>query len=287
MKLSEAFDMYGKYIAIKGQSSRTIEHNDYVKRRLVSIIGDIKLNRLSLDDIYKWKNTMAIGKLPDGSPVKRSQNSLRCDILRVRAMLKYMDIIGEPCLNYRLVPVPKREDIQRTFLNEGEVASMIKSAYSLRNQFIISLLYSSGIRLSEFISLDRDAIKNRSFTVIGKGGKLRLCFIDKRTESLMKKYLKTRTDNCPALVVSNLYKQRMTASNVQLLIRNSAKRAGIDRHITPHVFRHSFATNFISNNGGIKPLAELLGHKSLDTTSIYTHLINNELSKQYSKFHTY
>lgn len=287
MKLSEAFDIYEKYITIKGQSIRTIEHNRYVKKRMVETIGDIKLNKLTIDDIYKWKTSMSIGELPNGRKVKRAQNSLRCDILRIRAMLKYMDIIGESCLNYQLIPVPKREDIQRTFLYENEVTAMIDNAYSLRNKFIISLLYSSGIRLSEFISLDRNSIQQRCFTVVGKGSKLRLCFIDERTEHLMNEYLKTRKDDCPALVVSNLYKQRMTASNVQLLIRNTAKRAGINKIVTPHVFRHSFATNFISNNGGIKPLSELLGHKSLDTTSIYTHIINNELSKQYEQFHTF
>lgn len=230
---------------------------------------------------------MLIGELPNGQKVKRAANSLRCDILRLRAMLKYMGLIGEKCLDYELIPVPKREDVQRTFLREEEVAELIESAYSLRNRFIISLLYSSGIRLSEFLSLDRNSIQNRSFTVVGKGKKLRLCFIDERTEELMNEYLATRHDNCPALVVSNLYKQRMTASTVQLIIRNTAKRAGMDKQITPHVFRHSFATNFIANNGGVKPLSELLGHKSLDTTSIYTHLINNELAKQYEQFHTF
>jgi integrase/recombinase XerD len=287
MKLSEAFDIYAKYITIKGQSIRTVEHNNYVKRRLIEVVGDIKLSKLTINDIYRWKRVMLIGELPNGRKVKRAQNSLRCDILRIRAMLKYMDIIGEKCLNYELIPVPKREDVQRTFLYEDEVQQMIDCAFSFRNKFIISLLYSSGIRLSEFISLDRNAIQQRCFTVVGKGGKLRLCFIDERTEKLMERYLKTRQDDCPALVVSNLYKQRMTASNVQLLVRNSAKRAGIDKPVTPHVFRHSFATNFISNNGGIKPLSELLGHKSLDTTSIYTHIINNELAKQYQQFHSF
>ena len=287
MLISEAFDLYGKYITIKGQSKRTIEHNDYVKRRIVEVVGDIRLSKLTLDDIYKWKHTMLVGKLPNGKTVKRAPNSLRCDILRLRAMLKYMSITGEKCLNYELIPVPKREDVQRTFLYEEEVSAMIESAYSLRNKFIISLLYSSGIRLSEFISLDRDSIQHRCFTVVGKGKKLRLCFIDERTEHLMVAYLATRADNCPALVVSNLYKQRMTPTNVQLLVRNTAKKAGIKKHVTPHVFRHSFATNFISNNGGVKPLSELLGHRSLDTTSIYTHIVNNELSRQYEQFHSF
>lgn len=287
MLISEAFDQYGKYMIIKGQSKRTVEHNDYVKRRIIEVIGDIKLSKLTVDDVYLWKRTMLVGKLPNGKPVKRAPNSLRCDILRLRTMLKYMSIIGEKCLDYELIPVPKREEVQRTFLYPEEVSAMIECAYSLRNKFIISLLYSSGIRLSEFLALDRNSIQNRCFTVVGKGSKLRLCFIDERTEKLMDEYLATRNDDCQALVVSNLYRQRMTASNVQLLIRNSAKRAGIDKVVTPHVFRHSFATNFISNNGGIKPLSELLGHRSLDTTSIYTHIVNNELSTAYARFHSF
>jgi site-specific recombinase XerD len=287
MKLSDAFDMYERYITIEGQSPRTIEHSRYVKKRIIDVVGDKKLAHLCLDDVYRWKSSMLIGRLPNGQMVKRSANSLRCDILRLRAMLKYMGLIGEKCLDYELVPVPKREDVQRTFLHEDEVTTMIDCACSLRNKFIISLLYSSGIRLSELLSLDRNSIQNRTFNVVGKGKKLRLCFIDERTEKLMEQYLATRHDNCPALVVSHLYKQRLTASTVQLIIRNTAKRAGMDKRITPHVFRHSFATNFISNNGGVKPLSELLGHRSLDTTSIYTHLINNELARQYEQFHTF
>ena len=287
MKLSEAFDAYAKYMAIKGQARNTIEHNDYVKRKLIEVVGDIKLNKLTLDDIYEWRRYMSIGELPNGQKIKRAQNSIRSDILRLRAMLRHMEAIGEKCIKYELIPVPKREDVRRTFLYKDEVTMIIENAFSIRNKFIISLLYSSGIRLSELISLDRGDIQNRCFTVVGKGKKLRLCFIDERTEKLMNDYLETRHDDCPALVVSTLYKQRMTASNIQLLVRNAAKRAGIDKHITPHVFRHSFATNFIANNGGIKPLSELLGHRSLDTTSVYTHIINNELSKQYEQFHTF
>ena len=286
MKISEAFDAYGKYMVIEGKSKRAIEHNYYIKKKIIGVVGDIKLNKLSIDHIHRWKSAMLMRELPNGKVVKRMPNSLRCDILRLRSMLKHMERIGENCLDYRLVPIPKHEDIERTFLTAEEVEIMINSAYNLRNKFIISLLYSSGIRLSEFISLDRNSIQDRKFTVIGKGKKLRLCFIDQRTEKLMNEYLATRDDDCAALVVSSLYKQRMTPSNVQLIIRNSAKRAGIDKHVTPHVFRHSFATNFIKNNGGIKPLSLMLGHKNLNTTAIYTHIIDNELEKQYQIYHT-
>jgi site-specific recombinase XerD len=163
---------------------------------------------------------------------------------------------------------------------------MIDNAYNLRNAFIISLLYSSGIRLSELISLNQGQIVDRRFTVIGKGRKPRLCFIDQRTEQLMDQYLASRTDHSDALVVSFEHKERMTATNVQLLIRNSAKRAGINKKVTPHTLRHSFATNFLKNNGNMRYLSAMLGHASLDTTMMYAHVVDQDLQRQYEKYHT-
>lgn len=172
------------------------------------------------------------------------------------------------------------------YVTPEEVRAMIDNAFCVRNKFIISLIYSSGIRLSELLSLNRGQIENMRFTVVGKGNKARLCFIDKRTQNLMEKYLTTRTDNCAALVVSHLYKTRMTSTNVQLLIKNAAKRAGITKKVTPHSLRHGFATNFLQNNGNMRYCQELLGHASLETTMKYTHVTNIELEHQYAKFHT-
>ena len=93
MKISEAFDAYGRYMVLKGRSQRCIEHNDYVKRMMVETLGDIKLKRLTLKDVSEWKKAMTIGELPNGKKIKRADNSLRCDMLAVRVMLKYMDLI--------------------------------------------------------------------------------------------------------------------------------------------------------------------------------------------------
>ena len=286
MKISQAFDLYGYHMALEGQSKRAMDHNDYIKRKVIEELGDIKLKDLTTKSIYQWREAMVYRKLRDGTIVKRKPNSLRADLLRMRCMLKYMGKMGYKCPKYELVPVPRREDNNRVFLTEEEVSKMIQCAWCLKNKFIISLLYSSGIRVSELVSLDRDSILNKSFSVVGKGKKLRLCFIDERTEKLMAEYLATRKDKSKALIVSDLYKDRMSVSNIQLIIRNSAKRAGITKHVTPHTFRHSFATNFVRNNGGIKPLSLMLGHASLNTTAIYTHLEDNELRNYYNQFHT-
>lgn len=286
MLISEAFDMYYQYMSIKGQSVRVLETHDFVKRTLIDVVGDIDIKNLTTKEVHLWKEALSTRKLSIGRTAKRAPNTIRCYIIRLRAVLRYMKLIGEECLNYELVPAPKREAVCRTYLTEKEVTAMIDNAFSLRNKFVISLLYSSGIRLSEMLSLDRDSIRNKRFTVVGKGKKARLCFIDDRTEKIMQEYLASRTDNCPALIVSELYKSRMTPGNVQLLVRNTAERAGIKRRITPHILRHSFATNFISNNGDIRPLSILMGHANLDTTAIYTHIVDNQLEKQYQQFHS-
>ena len=287
MKISEAFDLYKtNYLLIKGLSKRVLEDNKYVADRLIKVVSDKEISELTMDDIAKWGVAISERVLPDGTVVKRSQNTMRNDLTRVKMVLKYLKLRGYNCLEPDLIPIPKREDVVRPFLTADEVNRMIENAYSLRNKFIISLLYSSGIRLSEFLSLNRDSIVNNRFTVVGKGKKSRLCFIDDRTKKLMEEYLATREDDCPALVVSNLYKERMTPTNVQLLIKNSAIRAGIDKKVSPHILRHSFATNFIQNNGNIRYLSSLMGHASINTTTIYTHIVDNDLERQYRLFHS-
>jgi site-specific recombinase XerD len=278
MKISEAFDLYkNNYMLYKSNSKRILENHEYVKDRIIKSLGDIEVEDLTLEDVQKWFSEILVG---------RAWNTVRNDVVRLRVVLKYLDLNGVKCLRAELIPVPKREEVTRDFLTPEEVEAMIDSACNIRSKFVVSLLYSSGIRLSEFLSLDRSSIQDRKFQVVGKGSKLRLCFTDDRTISLMGEYLSTRDDDCEALVVSRIRKERMTATNVQMLIKNAAKAAGINKHVTPHVLRHSFATNFVHNNGNIRYLSTMLGHKSVATTMIYTHVVDNDLEKQYREYHT-
>lgn len=288
MKISEAFDLYkNNYMFIKRMCRRAIETQDSVKKSLIRCLGNIEVANLDMDKVKKWVDSISFYETRDGRMTKRSINTIRNDLFRLKMVLKYLKLFDVDCLNPDLIPMPKREDVIMPFLSPDEVNRMIECASSLRNKFVISLLYSSGIRLAEMISLNRDSINNRRFSVVGKGKKMRLCFIDYRTEELLIEYLNARKDSSPALIVSNRYKDRMTPTNVQLLIKNSAKRAGINKKVTPHTLRHSFATNFLANNGNIRYLATILGHSSVNTTMIYAHIVDNELEKQYELFHSY
>ena len=278
MRLSRAFDLYkANYMIIKKQSRRILESHDTCRRSLCQFLGDIDVAELTTEDIGRW--TKELEKT-------RCTNTIRNYLTRLRVVLDYCQLRDIPALKAALVPIPKRDATVPVFLTENEVEAMLEASYSIRNAFIISLLYSSGIRLSELIQLNRGQIAERRFTVIGKGKKPRLCFIDARTEKLMDVYLRQRTDRNAALIVSNLHKDRMTATNVQLVITNTAKRAGITKHVTPHVLRHSFATNFLKNNGNMRYLSAMLGHASMDTTMMYAHVVDTDLQRQYEKYHT-
>lgn len=278
MLISEAFDMYKHdFIQIQRQSVRTEEMHDFVRKNFVQFIGNKDIEDLSINDIRQWFEKLS---------KTRCSNTVRGYIIKLRRVLEYCSKRGLSTINPDIIPVPKREESIVTYLTEDEVTAMIDNAPNIRSKFIISLLYSSGIRLEELLQLDRNAIYQQKFTVSGKGGKVRLCFIDDRTELLMKEYLGSRNDTCNALVVSLQKKERMTRTNVELLVKNAARRAGISKHVTPHTLRHSYATNFLRNNGNIGYLSKMMGHKSLDTTMVYAHVIDNDLEEQYRKYHS-
>lgn len=278
MLISEAFKEYKYgYIQMRRQSVRTEETHDYVSKNLVEFLGEKEIESLTLDDVRKWFTHL--GRT-------RSSNTVRGYIIKLRCVLKYCQKLGVNTLRPELVPIPKRTNSTPTFLTEQEVADMIAFAPNLRSKFVIALLYSSGIRLAELINLNRDQIFQRKFTVNGKGNKIRLCFIDERTEYLMNEYLKTRIDHSNALIVSTQSKERMTRTNVELMIKNAARRAGITKHVTPHTLRHSFATNFLRNNGNMRYLSVMMGHSSMDTTMMYAHVVDNDLEGQYKKYHS-
>lgn len=278
MRISEGFTKYMNFLLIKGASKDHKIHVAAASRTLIEACGNKEFAELTLDDISNWYKEMRKDK---------SENSCSNYISILRMILKFLKQNDVECLDYSLVPLPKRTPSTPDYLTAKEVSKIIASNNNIRTKFIISLLYSSGIRVSELISLNIGQIKNRQFTVIGKNKKERLCFIDSRTEKLMNEYLETRDDSNDSLIVTR-FKTRPSRMAISQIVKNAVLKSGITgRHITPHTFRHSFATNFISNNGGIRYLSDLLGHSSLSTTAIYTHIVNNDLKMQYSTFHSF
>ena len=279
MRISAAFNGYiNNYLIPKDYRPRQIELYQDSARFLIGFLGDKSVSRLTAQEICAYLDHIRATR-------RLSVNSLSNYVSAIRSVLKWLKATNVKCIDYELIPTPKRTPSIRPYLTAKEVDLLIENAAGIRGKLIISLLYSAGLRVSELCSLNRWDIQNKQFTVIGKGRKLRICFIDNRTESLLEEYLATRTDNDAALILTHL-KRRITPVAVQETVRNTSKRAGIDKHITPHTLRHSFATNFLENNGNLRYLQELLGHSDLSTTQIYTHVTGNALRAAYASYHT-
>lgn len=277
MKISEAFEMYiNEFMQLAGRSENYTNHCHQHGESLIAFLGNKNIEEVTLNDLAEWKKWVSIG---------RSHNTVRTYIGSVRIVFNYARQKGYECLEKESIPMLKREPSVMPFATPEEVAEIISQSDSVRTKFIISFLYASGVRLSEFISLDREQIHDRQFQVIGKGKKKRLCFIDERTERLMEEYLSKRTDCCSALIVTKLG-QRSSPSNIQQIVRRAVESAGIKKKITPHSFRHGHATNMIKNGADIRYVAEDLGHANLSTTMIYTHVMNPDLKEKYQMYHT-
>lgn len=291
MTVAEAFELYRlEYIVFRNQSSKTEEMNRLAMRSLIAFTGDIPVGDLTFDVVRKWKDHISKTK---------GQNTVRGYVLKLRVVLGYLRLKGYTnVLNPEIVGVPKRKSVVVEFISEKEVDRLIDSVFvpvagynkinRYRNRAIIALLYASGIRVSELCSLNRLSIReDGTFTVTGKGDATRLCFTDKRAELFIAAYLALRDDNDPALFVSDITGTRITSGVVQLIFRNASKKGGFDRMVHPHTLRHSFATNLLRNNTNLMYVTKFLGHKSVQTTEMYTHVVNEDLRAIYTDKHTY
>lgn len=287
--ISDAFDLYCvEYIEFRNQSVRTREMCLTACKSLVELTGDIEIEDLSFEHVRRWKAHMSKTK---------SQNTVRGYIIKLRTVLAFLRLKGYDVLNPDLVGVPKRSATVVEFITPEEVNKLIqcifkaKNGYSTlnryRNRAIISLLYASGIRVSELCSLNRLSIQNDgTFTIVGKGGKARLCFTDARTMQYIKEYLNLRNDNDPALFISENTGKRISKDTVEIIFRTAKARTGFEKKIHPHVMRHSFATNLLKNNTNLVYVRDFLGHSSVQTTEMYTHVVNEDLKRIYTQKHT-
>ena len=230
-------------------------------------------------------------------------------IIAIRSWLKYLakkDRKIMPADKIELAKMPSREV---SFLEPSEVERLLEATSSEKNEFaqlrdkaLLEILFSTGLRVSELASLKRDSInlKTREFPVRGKGDKIRIVFLSEAATESLKKYLEKRSDNSKALFIRNdkvgqsIEKEiesfsgpvsGLTPRSIQRLIKKYAMIAGIMKPITPHTLRHSFATDLLQNGADIRSVQTLLGHSSITTTQIYTHITNQRLREVHEKFH--
>ncbi len=242
----------------------------------------------------------------NGKPLKIITQNYH--LIALRSFLKYLARRDIKTLAAEKIELPKTPSRQVEFLLPEDVQRLIKATEEEKNpvtrardRALMEFLFSSGLRVSELVSLKKENLnlKKGEFTVRGKGDKLRLVFISPKATKALEDYFKLRKDNSRALFIRHDDKETvekqiktlddklpgLTARTVQRLIKKYAMLAGITKKISPHTLRHSFATDLLANGADLRAVQELLGHASISTTQIYTHLTNRRLRDVYDKFH--
>jgi len=222
-------------------------------------------------------------------------------VIALRSFLKWCVKNDMPAMAPEKLEVPKSKDHSLKFLNGDQMVRLLNqpllsSKTGLRDKAILELLFSTGLRVSELVSLNRDQIdlKTREFGIIGKGGKQRVVFISHQAATFMDRYLKSRMDRLKPLflgmggkkdITDSDEKSRLTARSVQRLVKNYVHKAKLPVDATPHTLRHSMATDLLQAGADLRSVQELLGHKNIATTQIYTHITDARLKEVHDKFH--
>ncbi len=202
-------------------------------------------------------------------------------------------------LSPKHIEIPKLKRNLPNFLTESELKEIFdslnkakKNLKNLRDKAIIEMLFSTGLRVSELTSLNRDNLDfNRNeLSIIGKGSKPRVVFLSERAKKSLKEYLLARKDLDNALFIrlkntKHLDRLRLSIRQIQRIVAFWAKKSGIIKKITPHTLRHTFCTDLLMHGADIREIQALAGHSSILTTQIYTHLTDPHLKKVHEKYH--
>jgi len=290
-----------EYLEIeRGRSVKTVENYDrYLERyfEFAKVSKPAHITEVNVREFRMYLNRQP-GTRVGGRTEPMKRRTQNYYLIALRAFLKYLrqrDVTAMNPERIELAKVPDRslDLITSTELNRLRLAPDVKTIEGKRDKAILELLFSTGLRISELCSLSIDDVDltREEFSVRGKGDKVRVVFLSDTARTALHKYLQARKDLDDALFVRYGRKVndggelRIQPRAVQRLLKTYAAKAGITRKVTPHVIRHSFATDLLQNGADIRSVQALLGHASINTTQVYTHVTDKHLREVHQKFH--
>lgn len=284
----------------KNRSQATIRNYDFYLERFfswgkLSSPGEITAEKVKSFRLFLNRTTNQRNQ----SLKKSTQNY---HIIALRSFLKYLAKQDVRTLAAEKIELAKISEREVEFLEGDDLLRILESPLKInepeiikkRDKAMLELFFSTGLRVSELANLRKDQInlKKDEFTIRGKGDKLRIVFLSDSSKYWINQYLSARRD-----VSMNLFVRHDRASgksdnvdaitprSIQRLIKKYARAAGITKKVTPHTLRHSFATDLLMNGADIRSVQSMLGHASITTTQIYTHITNKQLREIHRTFH--
>jgi len=302
-ELSKLKREFLEYLEIeKGRNLKTVGNYERYLSRFFEFI-DIKSPKDITDEAIRtyrlWLNRQYSGVNVGGNKETLKKKTQNYYLIALRGFLKYLarrEINSLPPERIELAKIPERTiDI----ITNEELDRLLKSpdgsdVKNLRDKAIFELLFSTGLRVSELCSLQKDIdLSKGELSVRGKGDKVRVVFLSDEAKTTIKEYLEKRTDMDDALFVqispssknANKESNRLTPRSVERIIKKYAIKSGISKKVTPHIIRHSFATDLLENGADLRSVQVMLGHSNISTTQIYTHITDKRLREVHKEFH--
>ena len=287
--LKQLKNQFLEYLEIeKGRSVKTVENYDrYLTRYLAfsKVSSPTKITEQSVREFRIHLNRQAG---TSGTMKHKTQNYY---MISLRAFLKFLRKRDVESLNPERIELAKVGQRDLDLITADELNRLINgpkgdnSLAGLRDRAILELFFSTGLRVSELCALNRDLDLTRDeFSVRGKGEKIRVVFLSGDAKDAIKAYEKKRGDVEEALFISTS-NTRLTPRSIERIVKSYAIKAGITRKVTPHVIRHSFATDLLENGADRRSVQALLGHANIATTQVYTHITDKHLREVHKKFH--
>ncbi|MFH0857017.1 MAG: site-specific tyrosine recombinase/integron integrase [bacterium] len=304
----------------KNRSLATVKNYDFYLSRFAKWAEEHNINdpsKIGLEDVTQYR--IWLNRYEDSHGNSLKKNTQNYHLIALRAFLKYLAKIDVKTMAPEKIELAKMPERDVTFLEGRELERFLNAPLdggrdainsvsitdgtagiiALRDKAILETLFSTGLRVSELVSLKieqvdlKDKSNAQELTVRGKGRKVRIIFLSNQALYWIKKYLEARRDVSPYVFVSHDKAKEgrdetmepLTTRSVQRIVRKYAKIAGITKKVSPHTLRHSFATNLLTNDADIRAVQIMLGHSSITTTQIYTHITDKHLRETFIKAH--
>ena len=305
MTVDEAIDQFLEHLEIeKGCAPLTIQVYQHYLKRFSEWLGETfpqtRLEDIDLELVRQYRLYLARLTAPSGSPLKKVTQGYH--IIALRAFLRYLIVQRNiSTLSPEKIELPKGISRTVTFLNSEQVERLVNSpdtskVVGLRDRAILETLFSTGLRVSELVRINRDQIdlERQEFGVVGKGSKPRVVFLSDAAAGWIRRYLESREDYFKPLFIRYAGQQdstkggekmRLTPRSVERVVAKYARMCGLPVKTTPHTLRHSFATDLLIAGADIRSVQEMLGHESIRTTQVYTHVTDRQLKEVHRAFH--